>query len=159
MDTLTFKYARHFAVVAFFGFPLLAILSPGLVVAAAYVIADASAPMDLRVQTILLIPIGIFFGVVVVTAARTWYSLLSEYSVSQAGIQVTYFSTILFLHWRDLQEARYRKIFGQLELRFRSYPRLVVLTNVDMDWERKTVLAALQLAETAAPIPITRTAF
>jgi hypothetical protein len=159
MNTLTFKYPLRFTVLVFLGIPLLAIMGPGMIILSVYVIADASAPVGLRIQTILMIPLGVLFSVIPVMAARTWYSVLSEYSVSQAGIKITFFSAVVFLYWRDLEGGRYRKAFGQLELRFRSYPRLVVLSNVDMNWERGTVLAALQLAETAAHTPLKRTVF
>jgi hypothetical protein len=71
--------------------------------------------------------------------------------VDASGINVRFFSSETTLRWDQLRDARYRKALGQIDLRFDGFPHLVVLNNVDMNRQRKTVQAALLLIESMLP--------
>jgi len=102
--------------------------------------------------------LGVSFGWITALTLRTWYSVLTTYVVDTTGIQVRFFSSSTFLDWERLEAARYRKLVGQLDLRFRDFPRLVVLTNVDRNWDRRTVLGAVSLVEQQTQVRVKRSA-
>ena len=88
---------------------------------------------------------------------RTWYAFLTVYEVSEEGITASFFSSEDFLPWNQLSAARYRQLLGQLELRFNSFHRLVVLNNVDMNRRRTTLLAGLRMIEQVSGVTVRRT--
>jgi hypothetical protein len=113
--------------------------------------------LGMRLDTVFMIAVGVFFAWISVMFFRAWYSILTKYTVDDSGITIEFLSHETRVPWRELMAARYRKSLGQLELKFKTLSRLVVLTNVDMNWERHTVLAACRCVEERTSVELRRT--
>ncbi len=114
-----------------------------------------SFPMKL--DSIFVGGLGLASGWIVLGALRTWYAPFTVYEVDRRGIKARFFSSESFVAWDELKTARYRKALGQIDLQFNGTSRTVVLSNVDMNVERRRVRAALQLIEKIAPNRVRRT--
>ncbi len=157
-SSLVFRYPRSFAAAAILGIPILTVLSLVLSAASIWLLVSPDVSIGMKFDAAFVGTLGVSFGWITALTLRTWYSVLTTYVVDTTGIQVRFFSSSTFLDWERLEAARYRKLVGQLDLRFRDFPRLVVLTNVDRNWDRRTVLGAVSLVEQQTQVRVKRSA-
>ena len=111
----------------------------------------------MKLDSIFVGGLGLASGWIVLGALRTWYAPFTVHEVDRRGIKARFFSSESFVAWDELKTARYRKALGQIDLQFNGTSRTVVLSNVDMNVERRRVRAALQLIEKIAPNRVRRT--
>jgi hypothetical protein len=134
--------------------PAMAVLLP---VASVYLLTQTEMSLGMRIDAVFMIAVGVFFAWISVMFFRTWYSILTKYTVDISGITIEFFSHQTRVTWGELMAAQYRKSLGQLELKFKTSSRLVVLTNVDLNWERNTVLSACRYVEESTSVELRKT--
>ena len=154
MQPLVFRYPPLFIVLAVLGAPLLPMLAVLLPSASIFVLIRTHLSLELWLHAAVAFGLGIVFAWVAAMFFRTWYSVITDYTVDEVGINIKFLSDARYVTWSELRAAHYRRLVGQLELRFEPLTRLVVLTNVDLDWERRTVLAARRFVEDKTAIEV-----
>jgi hypothetical protein len=147
MQPLIFRYPPAFVLLAVLGAPLLPIMAVLLPSVSIFLLVRTHLSLEMRLDAIFVLVLGIAFAWVTVMLFRTWYSVLTNYTVDEVGITIRFCSQVSHVPWSELKTAHYRRLAGQLELEFAPLNRLVVLTNVDLNWGRRTVLAARQYVE------------
>lgn len=157
MNSLIFRYRVSMLVVMSVGFPLLGTMAVLFAYLPLYLMRRTDLGIGMKFDVMLCGALGVFFLWIFLAAARCWRSYFSIYTVDINGIRVRFFSSETFLGWNQLSSARYRRALGQIELRFVGFPYLVVLNNVDMNSQRKTVRAALGLIENILPNRVAQT--
>jgi hypothetical protein len=158
MRSLTFKYDKPVQIIMCVGFPILVALCVAFPCVSIYLLRrGAHLSLWIRLDAIGIGIIGLSFTWLLFTILRTWYAFFTVYVLNEAGINVRFLSSEIFLSWNQLSAVKYRQALGQIEVRFHEYPRLVVLNNVDMNIERKTLRAGLRLIEEKSNVPIHRT--
>jgi hypothetical protein len=152
---LVFKYSRPMVWLTFIGLPVIALLSITLLGAALFAFMRLDGGLAVKLQAVFLGLLGVVFGWIAGLSARNWYALLSEFTVTDEGVTIRYGASSQFLAWGSLLSARYRRAIVQIDLEFNGQARRVILSNVDLNPQRETVLKALALVErvTGHPVP------
>lgn len=152
---LTFRYDKSIQILMCAGLPILVALCVVLPWIFFYILQQATHfTLEIRIDAVAVGIIGVALIWILFMVSRTWYAFFTEYLVSEAGIKVRFFSSDESLVWDDLSTVHYRRLLGQIELRFHKYPRLVVLNNVDMNTRRKTLRSALTLIKQMSAVRI-----
>ncbi|HQR47872.1 MAG TPA: hypothetical protein PL152_00975 [Steroidobacteraceae bacterium] len=151
---LVFSYSRLIVWLGLLGMPVLAVTSLVCIVVAAFGIARPDVTIGMKLNATFVGLLGVAFGWVTVVAARYWYALFTEYTVTEEGVKIRYRASTDFAPWPSLRCAKYSKAFGQIELDFEGYARRVILSNVDLDPQRRRVLEVLGLIERATGRPV-----
>jgi hypothetical protein len=151
VQTLVFRYPLPVLLVMCAGFPLLGGMGILFLLLPFLPMRRTQLSVGMKADVIFCAALGVLFIWICLIAVRCWRSYFSVYIVDASGINVRFFSSETTLRWDQLRDARYRKALGQIDLRFDGFPHLVVLNNVDMNRQRKTVQAALLLIESMLP--------
>lgn len=136
------------------GYPGVLLLSVTMLYASYFVLHDKDSSVGLLLDAILGGLLGVLAAWIFFEALRGWRSIFTPYLLDQAGVRVGSNVTDRVLSWGDLRFVRYRRLLGQLELRFETYPRLVILYNVDMDRNRMSLKTAMSMIEEQHSTPI-----
>ena len=156
-ERLQFSYPLRFALTATFGAVVGIAIGLSVLGFLALLLAKGRIGADLLYEVSVLAAIAVLFLYLGIIVGRSWYAVFTTYFVDERGVDVRFRSDTEHHLWGSLERGQYRKAFGQLELLFRGATRPVVLTNVDMNWGRASVLMALSLAEEKSGVSIERT--
>jgi hypothetical protein len=155
---LVFKYRRPFVLLVFIGLPVIALL-PIILLGAALLGFVSNGGFIVKLESVFVGLLGLAFGWIALLSVQSWYVLLSEFALTDAGISIRYRGSSQFVAWASLVSAKYRKAIGQIDLEFKGYARRVILGNVDLDPQREKVLKALAFVESVAGRPVSRSIF
>lgn len=156
MMRLEFKYSKTMAFLIVGGFPVLFALSIILPCSCYLMLRKMHLSVAMRLDAAFVGALGMAFGYLLFSALRSWRSLFESYFLDEDGLRIESRTTDILLEWGDLRAAHYKKLFGQIYLRFDQYPHSIVLNNTDMDIARSSLVAALGMIERKWSKPVSR---
>lgn len=129
-------------VVLFLGIPLMVAVS--IILLWVVIIPLAAGRFDLT--SLLMLPIIVFFSIMIWNNIKYWESLFTIFTVSDTGIHIEnkrYGS--LMLHWSDIDSASYSQLFKTIAIRSSRLERSVGICNIDTQGLSPEFEAAMEL--------------
>ena len=136
------------------GYPIAGVVGLALLSASLVALFGPDTAIWIRLIAIPYMLFSLVWCKAVWVSGRYWYAMFTDYVVLKDGVDVTNSSKRSFFPWSDLRSAIYRRAFGQLELEFEGAKRKVILTNVDRNWERRSLMAVRRTIEEKSAVPI-----